>query len=152
MQVFLTKNIPNLGQLGDLIQVKDGYARNFLIPSGLAEEATANNRKRWKNILRANRIQEEKYQAEIDRIITTLSENTLKVAVKTSAHGSIFGSVTNIQIAKELNEQLHIQLDRRKIQIPENISQIGIYEGEILFSKTRKTTFKFELISAGGVI
>lgn len=152
MQVFLTQNIANLGQVGDLIQVKDGYARNFLIPKGLAEEATLSNQKRWKNILRANRIQEEKNQAEIDKIIATLQQNTLKIAVKTSAHGSIFGSVTNIQIARELNEQLQIQVDRRKVAIPENISQIGVYEGEIIFSKTRRAGFKFELMSAGGVV
>lgn len=151
MQVFLTKNIPNLGKFGELVQVKDGYARNFLIPSGLAEEASEKNHKRWKNILRANRIQEEKLQAELEKIIAVLSQNTLKITVKTSAHGSIFGSITNIQIAKELNEQLKIQVDRRKITIPENISQIGIYEGEINFAKDNNAKFKFELVSAGGL-
>lgn len=151
MQVFLTKNIPNLGNIGELVKVKDGYARNYLIPNGLAEEVVDSNINRWKNFSRANRIKEEKLQAEIKKTIDILSKNVLKIPVKTSAHGSIFGSITNIQISREINDQLKIQIDRRKILIPENISQIGIYEGEIVFSKDSKAKFQFELISAGGV-
>lgn len=151
MQVFLTKNIPNLGNIGELVKVKDGYARNYLIPNGLAEEAVDSNINRWKNFSRANRIKDEKLQAEIKKTIDILSKNILKVPVKTSAHGSIFGSITNIQISREINDQLKIQIDRRKILIPENISQIGIYEGEIVLSKDSKAKFQFELISTGGV-
>ena len=117
MQIILLEKVSNLGQLGDVVKVKDGYGRNFLIPQGKAKRATSNNIAEFE----AKRAELEKKQAEILADATARSEKLaglmLQVAQKSGVDGRLFGSVTNHDIAEALNAQGH-KISKAEIRMP----------------------------------
>ena len=102
MEIILKQDIPNVGQKDDIVSVKDGYARNFLIPKGMAVGATVSERKNHAEILRQRAHKEEKLRDEAQKIAKKLENVSLVIGAKTSTKGKIFGSVNTIQIAEAL--------------------------------------------------
>lgn len=150
MEIILLKDVPNLGAANALVTVKDGYASNYLIPKGFAQEASLSNRRQWQNRLRAERIREERMAAALAVIIEKLQKSVVRVPVKVGAHGSLFGSVTSIQLVREIKAQLDVALDRKQVRVPENATRLGVYEGEIDFSSFKHAepvVYKFELVA-----
>ncbi|NLN41406.1 MAG: 50S ribosomal protein L9, partial [Clostridiales bacterium] len=131
MKVILLKDVKGTGVKGDVVNISDGYARNFLFPKGLAIEATKANLDELKNKERAQqkRIEQEKQEAR--ELAKKISEITLVIKAKSGENGKLFGSVTNKEIAQELKKQHNITIDRKKIVLDEPIKQLGQMELEV---------------------
>lgn len=125
MQVILIKDVDNLGSAHELVEVKPGYARNYLIPQKFAIEASQSNLKVLEERRKQFRKREEALMAEIAKVTEVLKESPVKVGAKTGTSGKIFGSVTSIQIARAIREQKGYEIDRRRITITEDVKEIG---------------------------
>ena len=130
MKVILTEDVKSLGKKGDIVNVNDGYARNFLIPKGLAMEANAtamndfNNKESAKKYHKAEEIKAAKADAE------KLEGKTFRLTAKAGANGKLFGSVTSKDISAKIKQDLSLDIDKRKIAV-DDIKQFGTYEAEI---------------------
>lgn len=147
MDVILLKDLESLGEKHSVVSVKNGYGRNYLIPKGLA--IIANN----VNIARLDKIKEEAAAkeaamvAEYQTLADKLQGKILKIGVKSGTSGKIFGSVTNIQLMNALKEQFDIEVDRKKISLPEEIHEIGTYTAVLELHPEVDSKVDFELIS-----
>jgi len=131
MKVILLKDVKGTGVKGNVVNVSDGYARNFLFPKGLAIEATKANLSELKNKEKAQqkRIEQEKQEAR--ELAKKISDITLVIKAKSGENGKLFGSVTNKEIAEELKKQHNIIIDRKKIVLNEPIKQLGQMDLEV---------------------
>ena len=123
MKVILLDNVKGVGKKDEVINANDGYARNFLLPKGLAVEANAQNMSKLKS------KEEEKTKAK--EISKKLEKIMLKIPVKAGENGKIFGGVTAKEISEELKKQYAIDIDKKKIELKETIKQTGIAEVEL---------------------
>lgn len=130
MKVILKQDLKGQGKKGDLINVSDGYARNYLFPHGLAIEANASAMNELKNREQsaAYRMEQEKKQAE--STAEALQGKTLKIKARGGQNGRLFGSVTTKEVAEEIEKQYHVSVDKRKISI-DDIKSFGSYTAEI---------------------
>jgi large subunit ribosomal protein L9 len=146
MQVILIQDVNNLGGANELVTVKNGYARNFLIPQKLAVEASPSNMKQMQEKQKHNAKKEAKLLAEINSVIATLKDGAVKIGAKTGTSGKIFGSVTTVQIARAIKEQKGYEIDRRRISIVDEIKELGSYKANIDFGNGNETEVEFEVI------
>jgi large subunit ribosomal protein L9 len=147
MQVILIQDVNNLGGAHELVTVKDGYGRNYLIPQKFAVEASPSNLKKLEERKKQLAKKEEKLLAEINSVIAVLQEAPLKIGAKTGTSGKIFGSVTSVQIARAIREQKGYEIDRRKITIIEEVKELGNYKAKIDFGRGHETEVDFEVIA-----
>lgn len=147
MEIILQQDVANLGYKHDVVNVKPGYARNFLIPKGYAIEATPSAKKMNAEIVKQKQHKEEKIRKEALENASKLSNVVLKILTKAGENGKIFGSVTTIQIAQALQEQGY-QVDRKSISIAEdNIKTLGTYKAKIKLYKDIVTEVNFEVVA-----
>jgi len=147
MQIILMEKVVNLGQLGDVVKVKDGYARNFLIPQKMAVEASPGNLKQLEERLKQIRKKEEKMMAEINQVISVLKSGPLKIGAKTGTSGRIFGAVTNVQVSRAIREQRGYEVDRRKIHIVDEIRELGTYKAKVDFGNGHEAEVDLEVVA-----
>lgn len=126
MKVILLKDVKDLGKAGDLVNSKTGYARNFLLPRGLAVEATPANLKKWEEDNKIIKEKEEKEKAEALRLKEALEKITVELKGKGGEGGRLFGSITSKDIADSLKKQHKLEVDRKKIELKENIKTTGL--------------------------
>jgi large subunit ribosomal protein L9 len=131
MKVILLEDVKGRGKKGDVVNISDGYARNFLIPKGLAEEANAKNLNRLKQQKQLESQRSQQELANAKKMAEQLSNLTLTVKAKSGENGKLFGSVTSKEIAEELKKQHNITLDKRKILLPDPIKSLGRFELEV---------------------
>lgn len=147
MEIILKEDIPSLGHRNDIVTVKDGYGRNYLIPSGLAIQATPLNRKIHEENLRQRSHKEAKIKEEAEALASKLEGLTLTIGAKTSSSGKIFGSVNNIQIAEALGKE-GIEVDRKNITLPEDqIKNVGNYKATIKLHRDVSVDIDFEVVT-----
>lgn len=146
MELILLKDIEKLGDRHDIVKVKPGYGRNYLIPQGLAINANAVNRKKLDVIIAEEEAKEAARLGDYKELAANLEGKTLKIAVKAGTSGKIFGSVTNVQIAAALKDQLGLDIERKKIVLPEEIKEMGTYMAIINFHKEVQGQIPFDLI------
>lgn len=146
MQVILIKDVDNLGAANELVDVRPGYARNYLIPQKYALEASESNRKVLEERQKQLKKREEKLMAEINKVREVLTQGAVKVGAKTGTSGKIFGSVTAIQIARAIREQKGYEIDRRRIVILDEVKEIGTYKAQIDFGKDNVVDMEFEVV------
>ena len=146
MEIILKEDVVNLGYKDDIVTVKDGYGRNFLIPQGKAVIASAAAKK----VLAENQKQRAHKLAQIKKdaqdFATKLEGTTLTIGAKTSSTGTIFGSVTNIQIAEALSKA-GFEIDRKSIFIKESVKEVGNYLAQVRLHKDISVEIPFEVIS-----
>jgi large subunit ribosomal protein L9 len=147
MQVILIQDVNNLGGAHELITVKDGYGRNYLIPHKLAVEASSSNLKQLEERKKQLAKKEEKLLAEINNVVSVLQESPLKIGAKTGTSGKIFGSVTSVQIARAIREQKGYEIDRRRITIIDEVKELGNYKAKIDFGKGQEIEVDFEVVA-----
>lgn len=147
MQVILIKDVNNLGGAHELVNVRDGYGRNYLIPHKFAVEASQSNLKQLEERKKQLAKKEEKLLAEINSVISVLQASPLKIGAKTGTSGKIFGSVTSVQIARAIREQRGYEIDRRKITIIDEVKELGSYKAKIDFGKGHETEVEFEVVA-----
>ena len=127
MKVILTQDVRGQGKRGEMINVSDGYARNFLFPRKLAQEATADNVNTMRMNDKAKKEKEHKAREEAAALSARLREMTLTVYAKGGGAGRLFGSITSQEISEALKVQENIDLDKRKIVIEDSIKTVGLY-------------------------
>jgi large subunit ribosomal protein L9 len=146
MDIILKNDVPNLGYKDDIVNVKNGYALNYLIPQGLAITATGSALKSHNEILKQRAHKEEKIKEQAQEIANVLKNVTLSVGAKTSTKGKIFGSVNAIQIAEALQEK-GFTVDRKSITFKEDlIKEVGTYHARIRLHKEVFVEIPFEIV------
>lgn len=146
MEVILTQDIAKLGHKDEIVNVKNGYARNYLVPQGMAVVATDSARKVLEENLRQRAHKEEKVVAEATKVLEAIQAATIKVGAKVGENGKIFGSVTNVQLSDAIKALGH-EVDRKAIAIKgEAIKTVGNYEAEVSLYKGVAGTFNFEVV------
>ncbi len=147
MEIILKQEMPGLGTKNDIVNVKDGYGRNFLIPNGYAILATESAKKMHAENLKQRAHKEEKIKKEAELVAKQLADLKITLGAKTSSSGKIFGSVNTIQIAEALNEK-GFNIDRRNISLPgDQIKEVGNYTATIKLHKEVKVEVQFEIIA-----
>lgn len=147
MEVILIQDVDNLGAVNEVVKVRNGYARNFLLPRQLAVESNPSNRKQLEERMKQVKKKEDKMLAEFNSVIAKLNEAPLKLGAKTGTSGKIFGSVTSLQISRAIREQKGYEIDRRKIILPEDVKELGTYKATIEFGNGKSTEVDFEVIA-----
>ena len=146
MKILLKENVPNLGYKDDGVEVKDGYGRNYLIPQGIAIIASAAALKRLAEDQKQRAHKIAKMRAEAEAAAAALEGVKLTIGAKTSATGTVFGSVNTIQIADALEKAGH-NVDRKLIVLKEPVKEIGVYKATIKFLKDVVAEIEFEVVS-----
>ncbi len=147
MEIILLKDVEKLGYKHDVVTVKNGYGRNYLIPQGMAVIANATNKGKLETILADIEAKETAKLDDYKALAEKLEGQTLKIGVKAGTSGKIFGSVTNLQIANALVEQFESEVERKKIILDENIKEVGTYEVVLQLHKEVSATMNIELIA-----
>jgi large subunit ribosomal protein L9 len=146
MQVILIQDVDTLGQANELVKVKNGYARNYLIPKKYAVEANPPNLKQLEERLKVKGKKEASMLAEINKVTDVLKESPVKIGAKTGTSGKIFGSVTPLQIARAIRDQKGYEIDRKRINIIDDVKELGIYKASIDFGNSKVAEIEFEVV------
>jgi large subunit ribosomal protein L9 len=146
MQVILKEDVANLGYKDDIVEVKAGYGRNFLIPTGKAIIASESAKKVLAENLKQRAHKLAKIKADAEELAAKLAEVALTIGAKTSSTGTIFGSVSNIQVAEAL-AKAGFEIDRKIIYIKEAIKEVGNYKATIKLHKEVSVDVPFEVVS-----
>lgn len=146
MQVILIKDVDNLGAAHELVEVRPGYARNYLIPQKYAIEASGSNMKVLEERRKQQQKKEDKLMAEIAKVTEVLKASPVKVGAKVGTSGKIFGSVTAIQLGRAIREQKGYEIDRRRISIVDEVKEAGTYKAQIDFGKDNVVEMEFEVV------
>ncbi len=147
MDIILLKDMDKLGDKHSVVSVKPGYGRNYLIPQGVGVVANANNRKKLDNLIAEEEAKEAARLEDYRAIAQQMEGKTLKIGVKAGTSGKIFGSVTNVQVAQALKEQLGLDVERKKIVLPEEVKDLGTYQANVNLHKEVTTKIEFELVA-----
>ena len=146
MEVILKEDIANLGKIGDVVRVRDGYARNYLLPRGLVLEANKKNLKTFEHHKKIVRDQKQKIMRQAQTVGDQLNGVSLVIPMKVGEEGKLFGSVTNIHIEKALRAK-GLNVDRRKIQLAEPIKNAGDYDVPVRLSADLTVPLKVSVVS-----
>jgi large subunit ribosomal protein L9 len=147
MQVILIQDVNNLGGLNEVVNVKNGYARNFLFPRQMAIEASHSNMKQLDERLKQQKKKEEKMLAEVTKVVEVLKQSPVRIGAKTGTSGKIFGSVTSVQIAKAIRDQKGYEIDRRRIQLVDEVKELGTFKARIDFGNGQETEIEVEVVA-----
>lgn len=147
MEIILKKDLKGLGYKNDIVKVKNGYGRNFLIPQGVAVLATDSNKKMQAEEIKQSSFKEQKLRNEASATAAKFADVTVKVGAKAGESGKIFGSVTNIQLAEAL-KKAGIDVERKNIEMNEDaIKTLGTYSAKVRLFKEISATINFEVIA-----
>jgi len=146
MQVILIQDVDTLGQVNELVKVKNGYARNYLIPKKYAVEANPSNLKQLEERLKVKSKKEASMLAEISKVTDVLKASPVKIGAKTGTSGKIFGSVTPLQIARAIRDQKGYEIDRKRVSIIDDVKELGTYKASIDFGNGKVADIEFEVV------
>jgi large subunit ribosomal protein L9 len=146
MEIILLKDIDTLGERHELVKVKPGYARNFLIPSKLALAANATNKAKLEKLRSEEAAHEADRIADFKTLAAKLEGQVLRIGAKAGTTGKIFGSVTSVQIMQALKDQMGIDVIRKKIELPEEVKVLGTYTANVNFHPEVHATIQFEVV------
>lgn len=145
MEIILLKDVEHVGLAKSVVTVKAGYARNYLIPKGLAIVANKANKNSLSQEIAQQQERAAKMLLEAKELAAKLSDATLKIAAKAGTSGKIFGSVSNVQIANAIKDTLGIEVERKNIKLPEDIKMLGGYVARVTLHKDVFANVKFEV-------
>jgi large subunit ribosomal protein L9 len=146
MEVILKKNVDNLGYVNEIVTVKPGYGRNFLIPQGYAVLATSSAKKAHAEVMKQKAHKESKILVEAQELGKKLEATAVKITTKAGEKGKIFGSINTIQLSEALKAE-GLEIDRKSLKIKdEPIREVGSYEASANLHKEVQASFKFEVI------
>lgn len=149
MEVILKENVKNVGKKGEIIKVKEGYAKNFLFKKNLAIEATAGELKKIQNKQNVEKMKAKKEKVEAEKLATKMKDKELKIKIKTGKEGKTFGSISTKDIAKVLKEKYNLDIPKKKIEIEQDhIKKIGTYNIKIKIHSEVKIEMKLIIESA----
>jgi large subunit ribosomal protein L9 len=146
MDIILLQTLDNLGDKHDVVSVKPGYARNYLIPQGFAVIANATNKGKLETLVQEEKAKENARIDEYREMAAKVKGQTIQIGVKSGTSGKISGKVTSVQIANVLKEKFEIDIERRKISLEEEPQQIGTYTATIKFHDEVSEDISLELV------
>ncbi|MEP7269082.1 MAG: 50S ribosomal protein L9 [Saprospiraceae bacterium] len=146
MEIIMLQDVDKVGDKHALVKVKDGFGRNFLIPKGMAIIANKANKSRLDEMLKQDAAKESKRVDTYKDMVAKLAGKTLKIAAKAASTGKIFGSVSTVQIAQALKDQLGLEVERKKISLPEEVKNLGTYSADIKFHADVRGSISFEVV------
>ena len=146
MDIILLQNVDNVGYKHDLVKVKPGYGRNFLIPQGFGVIANPTNKKKLEKILNEIQAKENAKLEDYKAMATKVSGQTLTIGVKSGTSGKIFGKVTNVQVVAALKENFDIEVERKKVVLPVEPKEVGTYKAVVNFHPEVSAEIDLELI------
>lgn len=146
MDIILLQDVENLGSKFDVVKVKAGYGRNFLLPKGLAKVANSSNIKHLEEIKKQQSAKIAKKMEDMQQIANQLKDKVLQIGAKAGTSGKLFGSVTTIQIADALKSQFNLEIDRKKIHMAEEIKNLGTYKATVNLFKEIVADINFEVV------
>lgn len=147
MDIILIQDVNTLGSKHEIVKVKNGYARNFLIPQKVAIEASPSNLKQLAERLKVKQKKEDAMLAEIKSVIAKLTEAPVKLEAKTGTSGKIFGSITTVMVARAIREQKGYEIDRRKIHLVDDVKELGTYKAKIDFANGNEAEIELEVVA-----
>ena len=148
MEIILIQDVKNLGYKNDIVNVKPGYARNFLIPQGLAILATESARKVLAENMRQQAYKQEKIKKEAQELAAVIEGLSLRIPAKAASTGKIYGSVNNVQIANAIKEAKGIEIDRKQILVDDDtIKEVGNYKAKVRLHKDVTVEISFEVFA-----
>jgi large subunit ribosomal protein L9 len=144
MKIILLNDVKSLGTIGAVLEVADGYARNYLLPRGLAAEASSGALALLEQQRRAKSRRDAEALANAEQLAKQLESAQVTVPARSGGNGKLFGAVTNANVAEAIARELGVEVDRHKIEVPDNIKSLGSYPVEIRLGKNivAKTTVK----------
>lgn len=151
MEILLLEDVPKVGNEGEIIEVANGFARNYLIPQGLARRATPGIKKQAEQIRKAAERRRNRERSSAEEFAKQIEQVTLTFETKVGETGRLYGSVTSADIADRLAAKLGEGVDRRAIELPESIRQLGTYEIPIRLMSDLVPTFRVEVVGEGGM-
>ena len=147
MKVLFLQDVPNVARAGEIKQVSDGYAMNFLLPKKLAERASADVQKRFETQKRADAKRAAEQEAEMKLLSARLNGKVFTLKAKTGGGEKLYGSITNTDIAAEISKSIGINIDKRKVELPESIHSLGVYDVSIKLNKDCVPRIKVKVTS-----
>jgi len=147
MKIILKQNIEKIGQVGDVVEVSDGFARNFLIPQGKAISFTVGNYKQIEYLKKQEAEQREGELKDVKEFAEKINNISLEIRVKAGEEGKLFGSVTNKDIVETLLKEHGIELDKRKINLKESLKKLGVHTVTVNLHKDITPQIKVNIIS-----
>jgi large subunit ribosomal protein L9 len=147
MEIILIQDVDNLGGRNEQVKVRNGYARNFLIPQGLAVEANPSNKKQLEERLKVAKKKEEAMLAQVNNVISKLKEAPVRVGAKTGTSGKIFGSITSLQVSRAIRDQKGYEIDRKKITINDDVKELGTYKATVDFGNGQSAEIDLEVVA-----
>lgn len=146
MKVILNSDVKGTGKAGDVVKVSDGYARNMLIPKGLAVEATDSNIRNIEKVKAKKAEQEAADKAEAEALASKINDLTVEIKTKSGEGGRLFGSITSKDISDALLAQHKIKIDKKKIQLDTTIKQLGSFDIDIKLYYETVATLKVKVV------
>ncbi len=143
MDIILIQDVDNLGAANEVVKVRNGYARNFLIPQKLAVEASPSNLKQFEEKRKQIEKKEKKMLSAINEVIAKLKEGALKIGAKSGTSGKIFGTVTPLQTCTRYPRAKGYEIDRKKIPLTDEVKELGAYKATIDFGNGHSTELDF---------
>ncbi|MEO1436720.1 MAG: 50S ribosomal protein L9 [Bacteroidota bacterium] len=147
MEIILLEDVEKLGNAGEIVSVKNGYGRNYLIPQKLAVIANKSNRAIVEERMRQEAAKMAKRKGEFEAMAEKLNGLVIKIGAKAGTSGKIFGSVTNVQIAQAVKEQANLDIDRKKIVVTEEVKTLGTFTAEANLHPEVPMRINFEVVS-----
>ena len=148
MEIILKQDVANLGYKDDIVNVKNGYANNYLLPQGMAVIATAANKKMHAETLRQRAFKEEKIRKDAETLQAALQGKVVRLAVKVGENGQLFGSINNMMVAEALMAQHNYEVDRKKIVVEgEKIKSVGNYTAMVNIYRECKAELTLEVVA-----
>ena len=147
MKIILTRDYEKLGNAGDIVNVKDGFAKNFLIPNNIALFATRGNINQMEIVKKSLIKKEVKNIEDAKQIAALLTDLKLTFTVNSSPEGKLYGSITNKDIAEKILEERKVEIDKKKIELAEHIKEVGEYDVEVKLYKDVKAEIKIVVVS-----
>lgn len=146
MKLILTEDVPSLGTIGNIVKVKDGYARNYLLPRGMAIPSNESNTNQLNHNKRVLQARYEKVLAEKQSLASRIEKVSLEVAKQVGEDERIFGSVTNTELAELLEEQ-GVVISKKDIRLPEDVKKVGVYTADVRLHSEVSAKLKFWVVS-----
>jgi len=147
LKIILTRDYEKLGNAGDIINVKDGFAKNFLIPNNIALFATRGNINQMEIVKKSLVKKEVKNIEDAKQVAALLTDFKITFMVNSSPEGKLYGSITNKDIAEKILEERKVDIDKKKIELVEHIKEVGEYDVEVKLYKDVKAEIKIAVIS-----
>lgn len=147
MEVILLQDLEHVGTRHELVKVKAGYGRNYLIPNKMAVLATKSNKKQLAEMMRRAEARREQLMAEVNEIAGKFEGKKIQLGAKVGTTGKIFGSITSIQLAEAIKKQFNVDLDRKGISLDDDIKELGTYSAKVNLQKIKTINVEFEVVA-----